>query len=143
MNEIEWTLSARINCDDDDSISLDSPECRRLATVSASEKKEVDIKDAATLTESAQTTDDSEGVPELNILPTTRFFSLTAPVCRPTTDGQISPNDPHCVLVYTETILVQMRYKFRENTNRQPGSIADRIISLIKENFLDQSSTCK
>ena len=140
MNEIEWTLSARINCNDDDS---NSPECPATTCTSAEEQV-----DTATPTERGQSaeSDDSEEQPELNILPPKlkTFYSVTAPVCNRTTDATISPDDPHCVLHYTDTILVHMRYKFVKN--KQPGvagSVADRIIHLIKENLLEKSSTCK
>ncbi len=107
LSQFEWTLAARVNCADDDptkgvQISSKTPppctdcSCKDLATGASNGKLE-----------SGGTSATVNG-----------YFCVTAPVKAFEIEGKkLDPKNPHYVSDYTHTIIVDLRYSFRQRIN--------------------------
>ena len=94
MNQFEWTLSARVNCKDDDTSQ----------GVQASTNNHPPCSDPCAFNDSVS--DDNQS--DVN-----GYFCVTAPVDdHPNVQG---PGNPHYVCDYTHTVIVDLRYSFQPN----------------------------
>ncbi len=98
MNKFEWTLSARVNCKDDDpsqgvQASINNPPCSDCEAL----RVPCDSSDPV-----------SDDTPSNNV---NGYFCVTAPVDDP--PNVQSPGNLHYVCDYTHTVIVDLRYSFQ------------------------------
>ncbi len=95
---------------------------------------------------SAEETDEALTVPMVEIEPAiTSYYSVTAPVCRTV----VPPNDKHSVACHTETVIVDMRYKFLSkqlhgvDTCVILNDVADKVRDIITKYLISSSDLDK
>ena len=93
MNKFEWTLSARVNSKDTDTHSN---------SIDSSPPPAVHVEET--------TACDCEGAGS-DFPVVTDYFCVTAPVCKPTVYLGDDNGCPHYVVKYTETVVVDLRFK--------------------------------